>query len=89
MSNKTQSIPQTGTDRAVLRFGVRSPWCAPPVSLRDMHFLRTWFEYDSELSEAEPSKGINWNVIFGMVLVIGVSAGFWTGVGLVATRFLK
>jgi hypothetical protein len=90
MSDKTlQSYPPTGTGRAVLRFGVRSRWGATPENLRDTHLLRNWFEYDSEVSGAGLRKGINWYVIFGMALVIGVSASFWTGVGLMVTRYWR
>jgi hypothetical protein len=89
MSNKIQPFPPAGTGRATTKFGVPNPWSVPPGSLRDAHLLRTWFEYDSELHEARPRKGINWSVIMGMALVITVSAGFWTGVGLLATRLWK
>lgn len=85
----TQPFPQAGTRGTVVRFGVQSPWSAVPASLRDIHFLRTWLEYDSQVDKAQPGKGINWHAILGLMLVVGVSAGFWTGVGLMVTRLLK
>jgi hypothetical protein len=89
MPNKVQPLPQAGTGRATMKFGVRSPWSATSGALRDARFLRTWFEYDSEMQEARPQKGINWSVILGMAVVITVSAGFWTGVGLLTARLWK
>ena len=79
-------FPPTGTGRTFSRFGVQSPASAPAGSLEDVHFLRTWFEYDSEVNGAGSRGGINWYTILGMVLVIGVSATFWTCVGLIVAR---
>jgi hypothetical protein len=89
MPDKVQPLPQAGTGRATMKFGVRSPWNNSPGSLRDARFLRTWFEYDSEMQEARTQKGINWSVILGMALVITVSAGFWTGVGVLTAHLWK
>jgi hypothetical protein len=89
MPDKVQPLPQAGTSRATMKFGVRSPWNNSPGSLRDARFLRTWFEYDSEMQEARTQKGINWSVILGMALVITVSAGFWTGVGVLTAHLWK
>jgi hypothetical protein len=85
----SQPLPQASTGKTILRFGVQLPWSIPPASLRDVHFLRSWLEYDSELDEAETRRGFNWYPVLGMILTVGVSAGFWTGVGLIVTRFWK
>src|SRR5579862_1907111 len=88
-----QPFPQAGTGRTVMqiimRFGVQSPWSVVPAGLRDMHFLRTWLEYDSQVDKAPSGKGMNWYAVLGLMLVVGVSAGFWTSVGLIVTHFWK
>jgi hypothetical protein len=48
-----------------------------------------WFEYDSELDDCGPRGRVNWSGIFGMVLVVGAGAGFWTGIGLLVSHFFK
>jgi len=89
MSNGvSQPTPPAGTG-AVLRFAVQNPGHAPHAGLRDLHFLRSWLEYDSEMEESGPHQGMNWYPVLGMLLVVGVSAGFWAGVGFMVTRFWK
>jgi hypothetical protein len=85
----SQPFPQASTGRTILRFGVELPWSIPPASLRDVHFLRSWLEYDSELHEGRTRRGLNWYPIVGMVVTVAVSAAFWTGVGLMVMRFWK
>jgi hypothetical protein len=89
MSNGvSQPIPPAGPG-AVLRFAVQNPGHAPHSNLQDLHFLRSWLEYDSDIDDALPRRGINWYPVFGMLLVVAVSAGFWAGIGLMVTRFWK
>jgi hypothetical protein len=64
------------------------PWRAPGKSLSDLHFLRSWIESTAETTSAA-GRGINWYKVFGLLFVVGVSGGFWVGVGLVLMRFWK
>jgi len=84
-----QPSPQAGTRQATMRYGLQSPWSATKAAFPDIHFLRTWLEYDSKVDVARPRKGMNWYPLLGLLLVLGVSAGFWAGVGLVVARLFK
>lgn len=56
---------------------------APGIA--DAQFLRTWFEYDSETHRRRFNPG----AILGLVIVGTLSAGFWTAIGLLASRLLR
>jgi hypothetical protein len=77
----TELSPQTSTNGLNLRMVVHGPWSASPEKFRDMQFLRSWLEFDSELDDTRPRARVNWNAVLGLMVVVGVSAGFWTGVG--------
>jgi uncharacterized membrane protein len=55
---------------------------------RDMQFLRSWFELDSEVSQVRPSSRnrVNWNLVMGLAVMGVVSGGFWAGVGLLIAQ---
>jgi hypothetical protein len=92
MSNRMQPYPPAGTRQATLRLGVQSPWKAAGATTSrfpDIHFLRTWLEYDSQVEKSGSRRGINWYAILGFMLVAGVSAGFWTGIGLIVNHLWK
>jgi hypothetical protein len=89
MSNTVSKLfSQAGTGSTRLASACL-PWRAPAGSLRDIHFLRTWIELDSQKSPTGSGKSINWSKVFGLTLVLGVSGGFWAGVGLLVARFWK
>ncbi len=52
-------------------------------------FLRSWLVYDSSLEADKTGDSTNWNIILGLSLAVGLSAGFWVAVGLIATHFLQ
>jgi hypothetical protein len=85
----SDSFSRASTGQTLLRFGVEIPWSIPPASLRDVHFLRSWLELDSELDQANPRHRSRWYPLLGMALTIGVSATFWTSIGLLVARFWK
>lgn len=58
-----------------------------PVSSPETNFLRAWFEYDSGLGN--PEHRHRWGTLLGVVMVVGISGGFWTGVGLLIARLLR
>jgi hypothetical protein len=74
---------------AHIRLPIRRAWGAAPTNVLDTKFLRSWLVYDSSLEAGKPGSSANWNLILGLSLAVGVSAGFWVAVGLVATHFLK
>jgi len=67
----------------------QSPSSTAPDSSAGIQFLRSWFEYDAKLDEPAPRSRINWNAVLGIVLVGGISATFWAGVGWMVAAFLN
>jgi hypothetical protein len=57
--------------------------CAP-----DIGFLQSWLEDDSSGENKSQGK-LNWGAISGLVLSLGISAGFWAGVVLLVQRIWK
>ncbi len=85
------SSSQTSTNT---RLAVQVLWSAPPEGFQNAQFLRSWFEYDSSeydsgVSKTSPRTGFNWNVILGLLLVIGMSVGFWAGMAWLVARYWK
>jgi len=89
MSYKSQLFPLSSTSERPLRQRISQAWGSSPSNLQDMKFLRSWFVYDSELENNRTKGRINWNMVLGLFLATGVSAGFWTGVGLMITHVWK
>jgi hypothetical protein len=67
---------------------VHAPWQSPGNS-PEVPLLRSWFEGDSGADATRVQGRINWNTLMGLALVLGVSTGFWTGVGLLIARLWK
>jgi hypothetical protein len=78
-------LTSTGTQ---LRIAIQTPWSVP-VDLSDTTFLRSWLVYDCQMDDGGPRGRINWNVALGMLLVLGISTSFWTGVGLFVAQIWK
>jgi len=76
-----QLAPQTSTRGAFP--DRRSPIAEGAHQVR---VLRTWVEDDTASTVDLTIHGakINWSAVLGLVIVFGVSVGFWTGVVLVA-----
>jgi len=85
----SQLSPQASTRSTSMKFAIRGPWSDPPEKLRDVQFLRSWLEFDSEEEADSRPHRMNWNALLGLALMVGISASFWTGVGVVAARILK
>jgi hypothetical protein len=75
------------TRGAGIRVVVTTPWSAPPENFQGMRFWRSRLAYDSSTG-ARPAR-FNWNLILGLVLMLGVSAGFWTAIGLAVSHVSK
>jgi len=90
MSYKSvQLFPPSSTHENNIRIAIRGPWSAPPAGLRDFQFLRSWLEYDSELDVGKRRGRINWGALLGLVVTAGISASFWTGVGLMVAHWWR
>ena len=68
---------------------IRRIWGAAPTNVLDTKFLRSWLVYDSSLEAGKAGGSASWNTILGLSLAVGLSAGFWVAVGLIATRLLE
>jgi hypothetical protein len=73
-------------------------WKAPPrnvgrfwesSALRDVQFLRSWLEYDSEFEAKLAARGINWNAVLGLALASVVSVTFWAGMAVILAHLWK
>lgn len=73
----TQLSPQS-TDGGSLKISVPGAWSGSD-KFRDMQFLRSWLELDSQV---EVRRGSVW----GLALIVGISTGFWTGMVFLIAR---
>ena len=74
---------------ASTRGTARYPSSTSPENSSRIQFLRSWFEYKAKLDETVPPGRINWNAVLGIVLVCGISASFWAGVGWMVAAFFN
>jgi hypothetical protein len=88
LSYKASQLSPQSTNAESLRVVVQSSPKESPDGRHDMHFWRSWLELDSEGAEKRSSK-LNWSALLGLTVVVGVSAGFWAGVGLLIARVLR
>ena len=79
----------SSTQATPMRLPIRRAWGATPGNGLDTKFLRSWLVYDSSLEADKTGDSTNWNIILGLSLAVGLSAGFWVAVGLIATHFLQ
>jgi hypothetical protein len=82
-----QLSPLTSTQRTHMRIAIQGHW-NDPLDLSNATFLRSWLVYDSR-EDGEFRLRLNWNVALGMLLVTGISAGFWTGVAVAVAEIWK
>lgn len=52
-------------------------------------FLRDWYVKDSTIHEDRTPGRYNWDALVGIVLMVGIGAGFWIAVGLITARLWK
>jgi hypothetical protein len=62
---------------------------ASSENLADVNLFRSWFLYDSGLRFTASERRTNWNAVMGIGLATIISAGFWTGIGIVVAQFCK
>jgi hypothetical protein len=86
MSYKSPQLSPLSTRGANLRSSISGRWSVPRVDYHEVRSVRSWLIYDPEL---DTPRGVNQDVMLGMALVIGVSASFWAGLGLVIAHVWK
>jgi hypothetical protein len=89
MSYKSQLCPLSGTCETPLRLPIQGSWGSSPMDSLDMKFLRSWFVYDSEIQSGLAASATKRNRFLGLALLVGISASFWAGVGLMIARVWK
>jgi len=88
MSHKLQSL-RVSTDKILAKIVAQDSGRAQLRGGSNLQILRSWYEYDSEAELARPRRSLNWNMLLGAVIVVGISASFWTGVGILVARIWK
>jgi hypothetical protein len=90
MSYRVMQLSPLSTRTAQVKILIEGPWSAPLMDSADARFLRSWMVYDSGVGGGDAAtSGLNWNAILGLVVVVGVCASFWTGVGVTISHLLK
>ena len=85
----SQLSPQTSTRGSSVRVLLSQEGATRPEGLRNMQFLRSWFEFDSQAIRAKRGQHFNWNAVWGLGFMFGVSAGFWSGIALIVSRMAR
>jgi len=85
----TQLSPQTSTRGSSIRVLVNHEDNTRPEGLGNMQFLRSWFEYDFHASRSKRGQRLNWNAVWGLAIMVGISGGFWGGLALVVSRMAR
>ena len=90
MSYKVMQLAPLSTRGAQVKILIEGPWSAPFVESADARFLRSWMVYDSGPGGGREAAtaGFKWNALLGLLVVVGVSASFWAGVGITLSRLL-
>jgi hypothetical protein len=89
MSYRSTKLPPLSTQGSKFKFSIRGPWSTPPSGLRDVQFLQSWLEYDSDENRDIPAGQVNWSMLGGLALVAAISASFWTGIGFAVAHALR
>lgn len=81
-----QPSPLSGAEGMRMRIAIQGPW-HEALEVSNTAFLQSWLFYDSE--NGSSWSRINWYAVVGLLLVTGISAGFWTGVGFALAQIWK
>jgi hypothetical protein len=88
MNYKLQPFPISRTRESRVPLPLAEPWRAP-VKASDAKLFRLRLVYHSDLETIRSHTRINWGTVLGLALATGVSACFWTGVGLVIAHMWR
>jgi hypothetical protein len=72
-----------------MRVVVMQPGSASAQDFANFQLWRSWLEFDSELDDKWPRSRVNWYAVLGFAVTLGVSAAFWTGVGVLVAQIWK
>jgi hypothetical protein len=89
MSYRFSQLSPQGTNGSNVRISVQGPRSTRPERFRDMQFWRSWLELDSEIEQTAKPSRVNWNAVLGVAVTLGISAAFWTGVGVAVAQIWK
>ncbi|MGB8731078.1 MAG: hypothetical protein WCC99_07510 [Candidatus Sulfotelmatobacter sp.] len=68
---------------------IQNAWGEPPADPKDAKFIRSWLVYDSVIQGDSGTGRSKRSIAFGLLVAFGISATFWTGIGLIVTRAWK
>ena len=88
MSYRASQLSPQSTNAERLRVVVETPQDSPD-GRKDMQFWRSWLEFDSEQNQGKKRHRLNWSALLGLMVVVGVSACFWAGVGVLISRLVR
>ena len=83
MNYKLQPSPTSGTRES------RVETWRPPAKASDAKFFHLRLVYHSDLEAIRSHNRINWSMMLGLALAIGVSACFWAAVGLMIVHIWR
>jgi hypothetical protein len=77
-----------------LKIIARGRSSAPAATLQGVPILLPWGEHDCveryfDAGDVVAQERSKWNMLLGAVIVLGISGGFWTAVGLMIARLLR
>ncbi|MGD1023079.1 MAG: hypothetical protein ABR880_09880 [Candidatus Sulfotelmatobacter sp.] len=82
-------FPLSSTGQISSGMPVQNACGDPPADSKDAKFLRSWLVYDSLTQGDSGTNRSKRSVALGLVVALGISASFWTGIGLIVTRAWK
>jgi len=85
----TQLSPHASTHEFDTAGAFEDRWSYTIEKFADARFWRSWMELDLDIDEAAAHARINWHAVLGLVLVTGISVGFWAGVGLIVAHISR
>ena len=88
MSYKEMQLSPLSTRSTQVKILIEGPWSAPLAQSADARFLRSWMVYDSGFGGGTDATTSGFNALLGLVVIVGVSASFWAGVGLTLSHLL-
>ena len=89
MSYRLLQLPPLSTQGTRMRISIRGPWSGSLGDTHEMQWLRSWLVYDSGLDGHGYQDRVRWGVLLGLGLALGLSASFWTAVGLLVAHGWK
>ena len=89
MSYRTSQLSPQSTNAECLRVVLQGPPTDSPEGRPDMQFWRSWVEFDSREGNDKKSHKLNWSAVLGLMVVVGISACFWAGLGVLIARVVR